>query len=215
MSSNVLIAASKTDWYLLRSSGIVALLFLSVSVAFGVSGIARLVGPRWNRYVSTAVHRNVALIGMIFLGLHGVTAVLDKWVYLGWLGLIVPFQSGYRPLAIGLGVIAGDILVIVTITSLLRNRMSYTAWRMVHLSTWLLLPLSVLHTVLGGSDALARIWGLVATAIAGSIMLFALGIRLTIGRRDHYPDALPLGAQTLNPGNFRLPDPSGPNERIR
>ena len=208
-------AASKVDWYLLRSSGIVALLFLAASVALGVSGIARLVGPRWNRFVSTAVHRNIALLGMGFLALHGVTAVLDKWVIMGWLGLVVPFQSGYRPLAVGLGVIAGDILILVTLTSLVRDRMSYTAWRLVHLLTWMLLPLSVLHTLLGGSDSLSKVWGLAAVGLASAVMLLALGVRLTVGRRDHYPDALPAGMRPVDPSHYRLPGQDGPGERIR
>lgn len=208
-------AASKVDWYLLRSSGMVALLFLALSVALGVSGIARLVGPRWNRYVSTAVHRNVALLGMAFLALHGVTAVLDRWVIMGWLGLVVPFQSGYRPLAVGLGVVAGDILIVVTLTSLVRDRLSYTAWRLVHLLTWLLLPLSVLHSLLGGSDSLSRLWGLGTVALASAIMLLALAVRLTVGRRDHYPEVLPAGMRPVDPSRYRLPGQDHRGEQVR
>ena len=48
------------------------------------------------------------------------------------LNAVVPFQTDYRPLWLGLGTVASDLLVALALTSLVRRRLGYRAWRGLH-----------------------------------------------------------------------------------
>lgn len=140
-------------WYLMRGSGLVALVLITATVALGVVGVTRLKSPRWPQLVTAGLHKNLSLLAATFLAVHIATAVIDQWVGLGWIGLVVPFQSHYRPLWLGLGVLAIDPLIAVIATSLLRRHIPYRAWRLVHWSTWAMWPLAVAHGLGSGTDS--------------------------------------------------------------
>jgi len=139
-------------WYLMRGSGLVALVLLSVTVALGVVGVKRWGSTRWPRIVTAGLHRTVSLLAVCFLAVHIVTAVLDGWIGLSWFGAIIPFQSTYRPIWVGMGALTFDLLIAVMATSLLRRHLSHRTWRLVHWTTWLMWPLALVHALGSGSD---------------------------------------------------------------
>jgi len=139
-------------WYLMRGSGLVALILFSMTIGLGVVGVKRWQSSRWSRLVTAGLHRNVALLALCFLAIHVVTAVVDQFVGLGWLGVIVPFKSAYRPLWVGLGVVAFDIVLAVMATSLLRRHVRFRTWRLVHWGTWVMWPVALVHALGAGTD---------------------------------------------------------------
>jgi methionine sulfoxide reductase heme-binding subunit len=169
---------------LMRGSGLVALLLLSGTVALGVVEAKRWHSRRWSRLLSAALHRNLPLLAVVFLAVHISTAVIDSFVGLGWVGVVVPFLSGYRPLWVGLGAIGFDLLLAVMLTSLLRARIGFRAWRAVHWTSWILWPVALSHALGAGTDAFAPL-GLsvccVSTAMVGAAALW----RLRSTRADH------------------------------
>ncbi|HEX4220497.1 MAG TPA: ferric reductase-like transmembrane domain-containing protein, partial [Acidimicrobiales bacterium] len=130
-------------WYLMRGSGLVALLLLSVTLALGVVAVKRWESTRWPRIVTAGLHRNVSLLAVCFLGVHILTALVDNWIGLSWFGVVIPFQSTYRPVWVGMGALALDLLIAVMATSLLRRRIGRRTWRLVHWSTWALWPVAL------------------------------------------------------------------------
>ena len=60
-------------------------------------------GRRVPAFAWEELHRTLALFCVAFLVLHVGTAILDPFVSIGWPAAVLPFTSGYRPLAIGLG----------------------------------------------------------------------------------------------------------------
>jgi predicted ferric reductase len=141
-------------WYASRAAGLVALVLLSATMTLGVLGVTRFEAPRWPRFVLAALHRNIALLAVVFLALHAATAVIDPYAGIGWLDTLLPFSSVYQPFALGLGAVALDLLGAVLITSLLRPWISYCLWRAVHWITWVCWPIAVLHGFLiGGADS--------------------------------------------------------------
>lgn len=164
-------------WYLMRGSGLVALLLLSGTVALGVVGKKRWSSPRWPRSVTAGLHRNLPLLAVVFLAVHISTAVLDSFVGLSWIGVVLPFISGYRPTWVGLGALAFDLFLAVMLTSLLRRRVGFRAWRAVHWTAWLLWPVALSHALGAGTDAFAPL-GLsvcgVSTALVGAAVLWRL-----------------------------------------
>ena len=151
---------SPTDWYIARGTGLVALVLFSTAVALGVVGVRRWRSTRWPRLVTAGLHRSIALLAVCFLVVHIVTAELDRWIGLGWLDVVVPFRSPYRPLWVGLGTVAFDLALAITATSLLRRHLGHRLWRAVHWTAWLLWPVALLHGLAAGSDTRSG-WGLV------------------------------------------------------
>lgn len=150
-------------WYASRAAGLVSLVLLSATMTLGALGVTRFEVPRWPRFVLAALHRNSALLAVVFLVLHVATAVIDPYAGIGWLDAVVPFGSVYQPFALGLGAVALDLLGAVLITSLLRPWISYRLWRRVHWVAWVCWPVAVLHGFLvGGADSRTG-WVLILT----------------------------------------------------
>ena len=62
---------------------------------------------------------------MVFLVLHILTSVLDSFAPISLIDAFIPFVGSYRPFWLGLGAVSFDLLLAVTITSLLRQRMGF------------------------------------------------------------------------------------------
>lgn len=142
-------------WFATRGAGVVSLLLFTAVTCLGILTVLRWQSASWPRFLTVELHRNVALLSVIFLAIHIATAILDPFVELGWLSTVVPFVSDYRPLWVGLGAISLDLLLAVLVTSLLRNRVGQHAWRAVHWLAYGAWPLAVVHGIGSGSDASA------------------------------------------------------------
>ncbi|HEY3758868.1 MAG TPA: ferric reductase-like transmembrane domain-containing protein [Solirubrobacteraceae bacterium] len=173
-------SASKLDWYLTRSTGAVALLLLSASVALGVVDVQRLGTPGWPRFVLDSLHRNVSLLAVVFLVLHILTAVLDSFAPISPTAAFVPFLSSYRPLWLGLGAVAFDLMLAVILTSVLRQRIGYAAWRATHWLAYACWPIALLHTLGTGSDVKSS-WLLAVAVACLALVLAAVLARVLSG----------------------------------
>jgi sulfoxide reductase heme-binding subunit YedZ len=142
-------------WYLTRSTGGVALLLLTIAIAIGVVDVRRWSTPRWPRFLVDSLHRNVSLLAMVFLVLHILTSVLDSFAPISLLDAFVPFTGSYRPLWLGLGAVSFDLLIAVTLTSMLRQRVGFASWRAIHWLTYASWPIALLHGFGTGSDVKA------------------------------------------------------------
>ena len=159
----IVITSSTPLWYATRATGLVALVLLTASMALGVLSSVRFQRPSWPRFVTLGLHRNLALIALGFTAVHVLTTVLDSFVSIPLLDAFIPFISSYRPLWVGLGAIALDLMLALVITSLLRTRMGLRSWRVVHWTAYLCWPVAVLHGLGTGTDTPVR-WVLVLTA---------------------------------------------------
>ena len=179
---NVPLAASggSAYWFLTRSTGAVALLLLTIAVVLGVLDVRRTSTPRWPRFVLDSLHRNVSLLAMCFLALHVLTAVLDSFAPISLLDAFLPFAGSYRPFWLGLGAVALDLLLAVTLTSLMRRRFGYSSWRAVHWLTYASWPIALLHGFGTGSDVKAA-WLLVISIACLLAVLLAILARVTSG----------------------------------
>jgi sulfoxide reductase heme-binding subunit YedZ len=171
MTLQLAAAGPSVYWYLTRSTGAVALILLTLAIALGVADVQRWSSPRWPRFIVDSVHRNVSLLAMVFLLLHILTSVLDSFAPIGLADAIIPFVGTYRPFWLGLGAASFDLLLAVTITSLLRQRMGFATWRAVHWLTYASWPIALLHGLGTGSDVKAS-W-LLALSIACMLVVLA------------------------------------------
>ena len=180
-------------WYTTRGAGAVTLILLSVVVVLGILSTLRVQSPGWPRFLTTGLHRNLALMTLVFLALHIVTAVVDPFTNLGWGAAVIPFSSYYRTFWLGLGVISFDLLLAIVLTSLFRGFIGHGVWRAIHWLTYAAWPVGVLHGIGTGTDATSA-WMLAITAGCVAAVGVSIVLRLTSGSKD------PLaGART----NFR------------
>jgi DMSO/TMAO reductase YedYZ heme-binding membrane subunit len=163
-------------WYVTRGSGVTSLLLLTGSVLLGVITSMDLTAPGLPRFVSGALHRNISLLALAFVGLHITATVVDGYVAIGWVDAVVPFLSSYHPLALGLGTIAFDLLLALIATSLLRSRIAPATWRFVHLSAYACWPIALLHGVLIGTDRVEG-WMLLVDGACVFLVLVASLVR--------------------------------------
>lgn len=165
-----------TLWYVTRASGTTSLVLLTIVVLLGVITSMDGVTPRLPRFVPGALHRNISLLALVFLGLHIATTVVDGYAPIGWIDGVVPFVSGYHPLELGLGTVAFDLILALIGTSLLRSRISHVTWRFVHLSAYLCWPIAVVHAMTIGTDR-AQGWMLILDAACIGLVLVAVVVR--------------------------------------
>jgi predicted ferric reductase len=175
-------------WYTTRGAGAVTLVLLSGVVILGILSSLRVQSARWPRFLTTGLHRNLALLTLVFLSLHIVTAVVDPFTHLGWLAAIVPFSSYYRTLWLGLGTVAFELLLAIAVTSLMRGFIGHGAWRAVHWLAYASWPVAVVHGLGTGTDVWSD-WFLALTAVCAGAVLIAAGYRVLNGPSDPLAEA--------------------------
>jgi methionine sulfoxide reductase heme-binding subunit len=156
LSSRLLASAAAGPsplWYATRATGVVALLLLTATVILGVIGVSRVDSARWPRLITAGLHRNLSLLTVAFVVAHVLTTVLDSYTSIGLTAAVIPFSSDYRPFWLSLGTIAFDLILAVVLTSLLRARIGYRAWRAVHWLAYLSWPIALWHGLGTGTDS--------------------------------------------------------------
>ena len=170
-----------TVWYAARAGGLLAYLLLSASVCVGLllSGKARL--PQWPRFALEDVHRFLGILAGVFIGIHGGALLLDSFVPVSLSQLLVPGASSYRPLAVGLGVVAAELLVALAISNHYRKRIPHRTWRRLHVLNFAVWALALAHGLTAGTDATTT-WALLLYVGSAWLVLALLANRLLVLR---------------------------------
>ncbi len=156
-------------WYLTRGTGVVALLLLTGGLVLGILSTDRRQRRRRPRFVVSGLHRSVALLSVAFVGAHVVTTLADSYAPIRVVDLFVPFVSAYRPVWLGLGAVALDLVAAIVVTSLLRARLGLRAWRIVHWLSYVSWPIALVHSLGTGSDARSAWFALLALACVAAV----------------------------------------------
>ena len=159
----VVVNSSTPLWYTTRATGLVALVLLTAAMAAGLLSSVRFEHRNWPRFVTLGLHRNLSLLALAFTALHVLTTVLDGFVSIPLQDAFIPFIGTYRPFWLGLGAISFDLMLALTVTSLMRTRMGLRSWRLVHWTAYACWPIAVLHGLGTGTDTPVR-WVLALTA---------------------------------------------------
>ena len=167
-------------WFLDRSSGEVTLILLSAVV---ILGIVRSSTPAVTPYLVEGVHANLALMAIVFGGIHVLSAILDPYAALGPPDALVPFISAYRGTWLGLGVLSAYLFAAGVLTSWPARRLPRAVWLWLHRSMYVAWMLAVVHSLGTGSDARNQLFlFLNVVAVVGVAVAF-LGLRVAEGWR--------------------------------
>jgi methionine sulfoxide reductase heme-binding subunit len=164
-------------WYATRGAGATTLVLLTASVALGIGEVRSWQPLGLPRFALATLHRTLSLLAVVLLAVHVATTALDAFPRIGVLNAVVPFVTSYRPLWIGLGTVACDLVIALVVTSLVRRRLGYGAWRALHWLAYACWPVAVLHGLGAGSDTKAS-WMLVLTLVCTAAVVVAIAGRL-------------------------------------
>lgn len=180
--------SSNPLWYTTRSTAVIGFLLLSLGTVLGVAATQRTLASRaWPRFATQALHRNVNVLGLLFIAVHILTTLLDSYVNVGIAAVVVPFASHYRSASVAWGTVALDLLLIVAATGFLRIRMRERAWRSVHLTAYPAWVFALVHFIATGTDGSFAKWGF-WVAIAATAAVAAAGwLRLVTPRGPRGP----------------------------
>ena len=145
-----------TVWYFARGAGLSALVLLSISTALGA--LVSRHGRAARRYVIQYLHRATAGLGIVALAVHIGLILTDSYAQVGWLGALVPFESGYRPTWVALGTLAAYVFVSVSLLGLARGRLAASPraaglWRGTHALAYLGWVAAMWHGFESGTDS--------------------------------------------------------------
>lgn len=171
-------------WYLLRASGVVALILFTAVVALGIATTRRFRALSLPRFVTLGLHRNVSLLAVVFLGIHIATALADSYAKVGIPQVFAPLPSAKYGLLLGMGALSVDLLVAVVVTSLLRHRLSQRLWKSVHWLAYASWPLAFGHSIGIGTDKAAG-WFLDTGVACAGLIAATVAWRLLALRNPH------------------------------
>ena len=202
-------------WFLTRAAGIVSWFAAALSVLAGLLMATRFLGKKPTIPYLLDIHRFLAHLAVIFLGIHMITLWADSFVDVGLVELTVPGVlkiRGYDTVALGVGVIAAWIMVLVELTSLLKDRMPKTYWNAIHLNSYLVVILGTWHGVVAGSDATNRLLvGLAVTVLATITVITVVRVARLIMPTGGTPDQGATSAR--RPGQMPSPMVGGQGPR--
>src|SRR4029077_11287624 len=168
-------------WVLTRVAGLSSYASLAIALVTGIALRTAILDWLGSNRAVRSLHEYTTVLWIPLAALHIVSLLLDATARVGVLVVVAPFHSSYGTLAIGLGALSVDLLVVVTVTALLKRRMSKELWLWVHRLAYVAFALVFLHAVLSGTDfsdpvVSAITWGAAA-------MLLPLGIARLVGGR--------------------------------
>jgi predicted ferric reductase len=144
---------AKMTWYITRAAGFTSYLLLWFSTAWGLGVASKIFDALLHRSFTFDFHEFISLLTIGFLGLHMFILMFDSYMPYNLAQIFVPFLSPYRPVWIGLGVIGMYLILLVTITFYIKNRIGMKAFRAIHGLSLLGYLGATLHGVFSGTDS--------------------------------------------------------------
>jgi predicted ferric reductase len=172
-------------WYAVRASGVVAWVLVTASVVWGLLLASRSTTrprPAW----VLDLHRFLGALTLVFLAVHLVGLLFDKWVGFGPRELFVPMASEYRPGALTWGIVALYLLVVVEVSSRLMRWIPRRAWHAIHCSSFAMFAMTTTHVLTAGTDARRLptiVFAWVSSLLVVGLLSFRVVARVLAARR--------------------------------
>ncbi|MGW4436749.1 cytochrome b/b6 domain-containing protein [Streptomyces sp. NPDC004596] len=154
----VLVGGSQFREFLNFGAGVLSLVSLSCSVIWGLFAQDRIFLNTRQRIVGQAVHRTTAVASIAFLLLHITTKIALDHTKL--IAALIPFSLGVTGSAglIGLGSLAGLLMIFVGVTGALRSNFATPApvaarWRAMHMLAYPAWCAALVHGLYAGRQA--------------------------------------------------------------
>jgi sulfoxide reductase heme-binding subunit YedZ len=140
-------------WYITRAAGLTAYVLLWLSVVWGLAVSSKIFDSLLHRMFTYDYHQFISLLAIGFIILHIAVLMADRYLPYTLAQVLIPFLSPYRPLWVGIGVIAFYLTLLVTITFYIRSRIGSKAFRAIHVSSLLAYLGATVHGFYSGTDS--------------------------------------------------------------
>ena len=140
-------------WYVTRASGLTGYFLLWLSMVWGFAIPTGMIRPFLENVFTYDFHEHLSLLGIGFVIVHVVVLLFDKYLPFSILQILVPFLDTYRPLWVGLGIISFYLLLLVTFTFYIRQRIGAKAFRSIHILSLVSYLGTTLHGLFAGTDS--------------------------------------------------------------
>ncbi|MCA9954347.1 MAG: ferric reductase-like transmembrane domain-containing protein [Anaerolineales bacterium] len=171
----------ETIWYLVRSSGTVAYLFMAASTIWGLVISSKFLKEIVPGSLSLAMHNYLSWNAIGLTVLHAVLLLFSGYMDYSVVNLLVPFTGPYSPFWVGLGIIGLYLGILTTLTFYIRSRIGYKTFHLLHYLTYGAFVLSLLHSWFAGTDtAVLQITYLVT----GLLVFFLTVYRVLMARTN-------------------------------
>jgi DMSO/TMAO reductase YedYZ heme-binding membrane subunit len=188
----------QTWWFLSRASGMTAGILLVLSLIWGVLLSTRVLKPADRPAWLLAMHRWFAGMAVTATAVHLIALVADNYVYFGAKELFVPMSSPWKAGPVAFGIVAFYLMVLVQATSLMMRRLPKRLWRAIHMSSYAMVWLVLVHGALAGTDATMRVYQVVALILIISAVTAAM-LRVNLGRHRDATTRSPKPTKAVTP----------------
>jgi hypothetical protein len=174
---------SSLPWLFERLFAWMAYIAVTLSVVFGLLLSTKVLDAVAHRPVNFTLHQELAAVGLGMAGIHGALLGLDATMPFSVVGILVPGQAPYAPLAVGVGQVAFYLMTLVTASFYVRRRIGQRAWRALHYLTFLAFAGSTAHGIAAGTDS-GMPWAQWVYLGATTVVAFLLAYRIGISVAD-------------------------------
>ena len=168
-------------WLLARATGVAAFLALTIATLSGIALRTSVLDRIGTNRAWRELHTFSTVLWIPLGGAHLVTLLLDWTARIAPIDLVVPFDVTYGAVPVGLGTVALDLYVLVTVTGWMKRQMSQPLWSLVHRLSYPAFGATFAHAVLSGTDFSAPVVSAFAWSIGFAVVVLALA-RIAWGR---------------------------------
>ena len=161
-------------WVLARVAGLSSYAALAIALVTGIALRTAVLDWLGNNRALRALHTYTTVLWVPLAAVHILSLLLDQTARIGLLDVVVPFHSSYGTLAIGLGALSVDVLLVVTVTAFFKRQMNKDLWQWLHRLSYPAFALIFFHSVLSGTDFSDPIVSAVTWAAGAMLLLLAL-----------------------------------------
>ncbi len=140
-------------WYLTRAAGLMGYFLIWLSTAWGLVVSSKILDGFVERAFTYDFHEFLSWLGLAFIGVHVTVLMADKYLPYSVWQILIPFLSPYRPLWVGIGVIAFYLSLLVTVTFYMKAKIGPSAFRKMHYLSFIAYFGATLHGLYAGTDS--------------------------------------------------------------
>lgn len=155
-------------WALSRAAGLASFAALTAAVVFGLLISTKAGDGVLPRPFVFEMHQFISVLSLTLIAVHIGSLVFDRYLGLSIVELVVPFATGEKTLAYGLGVVAAWLTALTTASFWVRSRIGVKRWRKLHYLTFAAWGTGLAHGLTAGTDTQLPLvyWAYVLSAAA-------------------------------------------------
>jgi sulfoxide reductase heme-binding subunit YedZ len=187
-------------WYITRAAGFTSYILLWFSSVWGLAISSKITDAVLHRAFTYDFHQFISLLAIVFIFIHILVLLVDRYLPYTVAQILIPFLSPYRPIWVGIGVIGFYLTLLVTVTFYLRRHIGLKAFRFIHISSLAAYLFSSLHAFFAGTDSSL---GFVQLMYAGTFLVMVFLTTYWIVWFKQNKRQLPVKAQAPQPASPR------------